>query len=128
MMSEHHRQRRHEQDERRDRGEGDVEDLGCGWSVARSSPVEEEGRDQGAEEQALRAEEHPHRHLANVGRIVGVLLVDGGTHPWSSLVSGSIDHPNRPHRVTTAPPPTTLRPHGRETRPTTITKIPAALS
>src|SRR5947208_4585771 len=63
---EHHHQARHEQVEGADRGEGDIQDLG-GIRPHDALPlVHEIGRDERPEQQALRADEGPERHLAVV--------------------------------------------------------------
>ena len=72
---QHHRERAHQQHERADRRERDVEERpsGVGPLDRLRFRVEQVGRDQAAEEQALRAEEHPHAEL-----LVGEAGAGGG--------------------------------------------------
>ena len=61
---EHHRQRAHQQDERGDRRERDVEDLARpGSLLVGMAPIQEVGGDEGAEEEAVGGEEDPDRQL-----------------------------------------------------------------
>ena len=92
--------------------------LGVGplRNCAYATAVEEVGRDERAEEQALRREEHPDRQL--VVADAGVRLVRVGVrgdrrrlargddclrHQWCSSVAGSIVHALRPKNATSAP-------------------------
>ena len=89
---QHHGERAHQQHERADRRERDVVEL----VRARARPagrclVEQVGGDQAAEEQALRAEEHPHRQLlvgdAGVGGVAVAVVADVGVGAGSSAAA-----------------------------------------
>ena len=60
---QHHCERAHEEHERTDRCERDVEDVAGRRTGVETAPVDEVGRYQATEQQALRAQEGPHQEL-----------------------------------------------------------------
>ena len=83
---QHHRQRAHQQHERAHRGERDVVDLRRPRRAGVPAAVQHVGGDQAAEQQALAAEEQPHRHLVvgQPGGGVEVLVPGPRSARWPS--------------------------------------------
>ena len=96
---EHHEQARHQEVEGRDRRQRDVEDLvGFGADHA-LPPVGEVRRDQGAEEEALGAEKHPHRDLPMVeAEAADLVRVRGGPVVLEREAEDADDGDERAHQ------------------------------
>ena len=94
---QHHRQTAHEQDKRAQRGQFEVEDVEGIGSLPTLPMVDEIGRQQGAEEHAIRPEEGPHQELAmgqagarRLSRVCGPHALTHACASWDKI--GRLPH------------------------------------